>query len=85
MARRRYFHRDEALTLVEKSRRWRLDAIEQMRSAPIGGPYYQALGGVLDAIDGLAEAVTGDRKLFHLKAPTTHGHRVATRRDEGEG
>jgi hypothetical protein len=35
--------------------------------APIGSPPYRAAVEVLDALDKLAEALTGDRTLWHLK------------------
>ncbi|GEP07909.1 hypothetical protein MOX02_59470 [Methylobacterium oxalidis] len=37
----------------------------------IPAPVYRADHGIVDAIDGLAEAVTDDRKHFHLTALTT--------------
>lgn len=42
----------------------RLDCISLLRAAPIGGPVYQAASAALDAIDGLAGTLTGDRARF---------------------
>ncbi|AWN43277.1 hypothetical protein [Methylobacterium durans] len=52
--------------------------------APIHSPVYVAASGIVDAIDGLAEAVTGNAKHFHFRAPTTPGGNL-TRQDGEEG
>lgn len=41
--------------------------VQVLTEAPIGGPAYKAAGEVMDAIDKLAEALTGERKRFWLK------------------
>jgi hypothetical protein len=38
-----------------------------LRQAPIGGPVYTAVGELMEAIDGVAEVLTGDRSHFHMK------------------
>ena len=45
--------------------RCRRAMVELLRTAPIGGPEHQAAGAVTAALDGLAEALTGDRTLWH--------------------
>ncbi|MEM9733031.1 MAG: hypothetical protein AAF903_06035 [Pseudomonadota bacterium] len=42
-------------------------AIEVCRQAKINGPEYQAAQGVLEAIDNLAESLTGDHDTLKLK------------------
>lgn len=73
MGRRRVFGQSEEARLLEEARVWRSRCVEVLGRAPVGGPVYTAVSGVLDAIDDLAGAVTGDLSLFHLRAPTTPG------------
>ncbi|TCZ61092.1 hypothetical protein [Roseicella aquatilis] len=62
---------DAALEAAEACRRAAMDV---MRQAPIGGPVYQAASAVMDALDGLAEALTGDRERFWAKPHSTTPH-----------
>lgn len=71
MACSRVFTGPEQRDFLDKAEGWRKECVRVLSRAPINGPVYQAASGILDAIDGLAEAVTGDRKHFHLTAPTT--------------
>ncbi|MDR7039740.1 hypothetical protein J2X36_004518 [Methylobacterium sp. BE186] len=48
--------------------------------APIHSPVYVATSGIVDTIVGLAEAVRGDRKQFHLTAPITPGGKSSAAR-----
>ncbi|WP_336492292.1 hypothetical protein [Methylobacterium nigriterrae] len=73
MARSRTFVGAEQRAFLDKAERWRLECIRVLAQAPVGNPVYQAANGIVDAIDGLAEAVTGDRRHFHLKPLTTPG------------
>lgn len=73
MGRRRVFGQTEETRLLEEARQWRARCVGVLSRAPVGGPVYKAASGILDAIDGLAGAVTGDRSHFHLRAPTTPG------------
>ena len=41
--------------------------------APIGGPIYRAATRLMEEIDLMAEALTGDRIHFWTKPPTTPG------------
>lgn len=69
----RIFVGPEQRDFLDRAALWRKECIRVLSRAPINSPVYQAASGIVDAIDGLAEAVTGDRKHFHLTAPTTPG------------
>ncbi|WP_336490932.1 hypothetical protein [Methylobacterium nigriterrae] len=71
MARSRTFAGAEQRAFLDKAENWRLECIRVVAQAPVGSLVYQAASGIIDAIDGLAEAVTGDRRHFHLKPPST--------------
>ncbi|GEP02293.1 hypothetical protein [Methylobacterium oxalidis] len=71
MGRNRILVGAEQRDLLDKAESWRKECIRVLTKAPIHSPLYKATSGILDAIDELAEAVTGDRKHFHLRAPTT--------------
>ena len=62
-------HIDKAavLPLLESGRR---GAIQVATQATIGSPEYAAASTMLQAIDRLAESLTGDPSHFHLKQPT---------------
>jgi hypothetical protein len=45
--------------------------IDVLSQAKPQGPLYKAVEQIVDAIDGLAEVVTGDRKRFHQVSPRT--------------
>ncbi len=59
--------KDQAL---EKLRAGRHGAIQVQTQAKIASPEYRAAGAVMDAIDELAGALTGDKSHFHLKMAT---------------
>jgi hypothetical protein len=73
MAERGVFVRGEAIAFLEEARRWRQQCILVLTRAKPQGPLYKATEGIVDAIDGLAEVVTGDRRRFHQKDATTPG------------
>ena len=73
MTRNRIFVGPEQRDFLERAEGWRKECIRVLSRAPINSPVYVAASGIVDAIDGLAEAVTGDRRHFHLTAPTTPG------------
>lgn len=65
---------------------WRRQCNELMGRAPVADPVYRATRGIVEAIDGVAEAVTGDRTHFHLRAhssPPRDHDGVAEREAEG--
>ena len=73
MSRRRVYVVEQAHSFLEEAGRWRERCIDVLRRAPVRGDLYMAASGIMDAIDGLAEVVAGDRGHFHLKPPSTHG------------
>jgi hypothetical protein len=76
MSRRRVFVGAEQLGLLDKAEGWRKECIRVLSRAPINSPLYRSVSGIMDAIDGLAEAVTGNRQHFHLQAPRTPGTKL---------
>jgi hypothetical protein len=73
MARRGVFVRAEEVAFLDEAACWRQRCIEVLSRAKPQGPLYKATEGIVDAIDGLAEVVTGDRKRFHQASPRTPG------------
>lgn len=73
MARRGVFVRAEEVALLEEAARWRRTCIDVLSRAKPQGPLYNATTGIVEAIDGLAEVVAGDRKRFHQVSPRTLG------------
>jgi hypothetical protein len=73
MARRGVFVRAEEVAFLEEAGCWRKQCINVLRRATPQGPLYKAVEQVVDAIDGVAEVVTGDRKRFHQVSPRTPG------------
>jgi hypothetical protein len=73
MARRGVFVRCEEVAFLEDARRWRQQCILVLTRAKPQGPLYKAVSGIVDAIDGVAEVVTGDRQRFHQESPRTPG------------
>jgi hypothetical protein len=51
----------------------RRTCIDVLTRAKPQGPLYKATEGIVDAIDGLAEVVTGDRRRFYPRDATTPG------------
>jgi len=62
--------RQALLTAIEQCRKASIDAL---RRAPCTGDVYRRTSGLVDAIDGVAEVLTGNREHFWL-APTTNAH-----------
>jgi hypothetical protein len=73
MARRGVFVRCEEVALLEEAARWRRTCIDVLSRAKPQSPLYNATTCIVDAIDGLAEVVTGDPKRFHQVSPQTPG------------
>jgi hypothetical protein len=53
--------------LLDAVRACRHACVRAVAAAPIGGPVYVAAGRLMEAIDDLAEVLTGDRRHFHGK------------------
>ena len=60
--------------VLGKLKEGRSGAIQVCREAKVFGPEYRAALAVTDSIDGLAEALTGDRKIF-----IEPGHSIGSR------
>lgn len=73
MARRGVFVRCEETAFLEEAARWRKQCVLVLTRAKPQGPLYKATEGILDAIDSLAEVVTGDRQRLHQESPRTPG------------
>lgn len=73
MARRGVFVKAEEAHFLEEAARWRRQCVEVLSRAKPQGPLYKATEAMVDAIDGLAEVVAGDRKRFHQQIPRTPG------------
>ncbi len=73
MARRGVFLRAEEVAFLKEAQRWRQQCILVLTRAKPQGPLYKADEKILDAIDGLAEVMTGDRQRFHQESPRTPG------------
>jgi hypothetical protein len=66
MTRSRSFGDTDTAALLAAIRTFRDALIQAQRTAPPTGDVYKATGPVLDALGGLAEALTGNREHFHL-------------------
>lgn len=73
MARRGVFVRAEEVHFLEEAGRFRRQCIEVLSRAKPQGPLYKATEAVVEAIDGLAEVVAGDRRKFFQRDATTPG------------
>lgn len=61
----------ETEAVLEKLGQGRAGAVQVLREAKIGSKPYREAGNVCEAIDDLAEVLTGDKALFHTKPATT--------------
>ncbi|SCZ73427.1 hypothetical protein SAMN04488118_11721 [Epibacterium ulvae] len=66
--RRGFVKTDEVLAKLEVGRR---GAIQVSTEAKIASPEYRAAQSLTNAIDNLAEILTGDPSYFHLKPATS--------------
>jgi hypothetical protein len=73
MARRGVFVRAEEVAFQEEIRRWRQQCVLVITRAKPQGPLYNATSEVIEAIDDVAEVVTGDRRTFYQRDATTPG------------
>ena len=73
VARRRILSDATAKAALEAAGEARRCAVQVLTEAPIHGAAYQAAGQVLVAADSLAEALTGNRQLFHLPSVKAGG------------
>ncbi|MGH1573768.1 hypothetical protein ACRAWG_27890 [Methylobacterium sp. P31] len=73
MTRRAVFVRAEEVAFLDEARRWRQQCILVLTRATPQGPLNKAVERVVDAIDGVAEVVAGDRRTFYQRDATTPG------------
>ena len=73
MRHRRHFSANDSAILLAAIGECRRACIAANTKAPIGGPIYRAATRLLEEIDLMAEALTGDRSHFWMKPPTTPG------------
>lgn len=66
-------HRIRTARTPRRGRPLTPDVIDVLSRATPQGPLYKATESIVDAIDGLAEVVTGDRRRFHQRDATTPG------------
>jgi hypothetical protein len=65
MPRRRILSTTTAETAMATAQEMRRAAVKVRTEAPIGAPAYEAAGAVLEALDEMAEALTGRRNALH--------------------
>ena len=65
--------RAEEVALLEEVRRWRQQCVLVLTRAKPQGPLYNATSKVIEALDDVAEVVTGDRQTFYQRDATTPG------------
>lgn len=65
--------RAEEVAFLEQVRRWRQQCVLVLTRTKPQGPLYNATSKVIEAIDDVAEAVTGDRQTFYQRDATTPG------------
>ena len=73
MSHRRYFGPNDAGALLEAIGACRRACVAASTVAPIGGPIYRAANRLMEAIDLVAEVLTGNRRNFWLKPHSTPG------------
>jgi hypothetical protein len=67
MARKRVLSIATSEAALSAAKACRAAAIQVLTEAPISSPAYHRASELLGAIDALAEALTGDQRLFHTK------------------
>ena len=73
MRHRRHFSANDSAILLA-----RRTCITASSKAPIGGPIYRAATRLIEEIDLMADALTGDRRHFWLKPSSTPGSKQPT-------
>jgi hypothetical protein len=74
MPRRRILSDPVIAEAMQAAGECRAACVRVVTQAPINGPTYKAAQDVMEAIDGLAEILVGDRRHFHLKS---HGSKFS--------
>ena len=78
MRHRRHFSANDSAILLAAIGECRRACIAASSKAPIGGPIYRAATRLIEEIDLMAEALTGDRRHFWLKPSSTPGSKQPT-------
>ena len=73
MPRRRMLYPATSEATMTAARDMRRAAVRVCTEAPIGSPAYVTAGAVLDALDSMAEALTGRRDALHNPQHTAGG------------
>ncbi|MDR7040499.1 hypothetical protein J2X36_005282 [Methylobacterium sp. BE186] len=63
----------EQRSFLDRAKGCRKECIRVLSRTSVHSPVYVAASGIVDTIDGLAKAITGDRKHVNLRMPTTSG------------
>ena len=73
MRHKRHFSENDSAALLAAISECRRACIAAQTNATIGGPIYRAVSRLMDEIDLMAEALTGDRRHLWLKPHGTPG------------
>ncbi|MGU3419548.1 hypothetical protein [Methylobacterium sp. D54C] len=65
--------RAEEVHFLEEAGRWRKQCVDVLSRAKPQGDLYNAVSALVEAIDGVAEVVAGDRRRFYQRDATTPG------------
>jgi hypothetical protein len=71
VARRGVYVRAKAVHFLEEAERYRRQCIDVLTRAKLQGELYNATSKIVEAIDGLAEVVTGDWRRLRQQSPRT--------------
>ena len=75
---KRHFSENDSAALLAAVSECRRACIAAQTNATIGGPIYRAVSRLMDEIDLVAEALTGDRRHLWLRPHGTPGSRQPT-------
>lgn len=64
---KRYLSEEDKQTFLAKAGELRTACIDMQTRGPINDPFYASISKLMDAIDGVAEVVTGEGDHFHTK------------------
>lgn len=81
---KRFVLPEQQEAFLAKAGEWRQACLDMRSRAPIGEPFYDAIGKVVEAIDDVAEAVTGDRRHFWTRPHSAPGPSQAAAPDTAE-
>ncbi|MCJ2124928.1 hypothetical protein [Methylobacterium sp. J-077] len=65
--------RAEEVAFLEETQRWRQQFVLVLARAEPQEPLFKVTSAVIEAIDDVAKAVTGDRRTFYQRVATTPG------------